>query len=221
MGKANSKLRKTSKFYKKHKDLNSRKKGHLQTKRHSSNHNLVKLLKTFNSSTFNLEPDEFKVLAKRRKTLPKEFFPGEIEHIEDIQPGLCSPGQTQITIAFESRTLNLQNLTNGFGKIYNERDALNLIYYGSKAGSVMQSRLDYFPELKLKNIYVDEDGLRLENPYIYDEYVHYILNVSKSCFRQLIFKFILTRLECCSNQRSIQKRASRNRSGEILWVGNL
>lgn len=199
MGSSNSKSSAKKDLYKPHKPINSRSKGSLKTLRHSGDHNLLKLLKIFNTSSFNTNSNEFKILTKRSKSLPNEFFSGELYKIEEVEPGFCAPSMTEITVSFDSRTLNLHSLTKEYQKIYKEKDAISLLYFVAKAGNVMQSRLDYFPELKLKNIYIDDNGLKLENPYIYDEYIHYILQVSY--FFTLLF-FIL-KLEYCQNQRII------------------
>lgn len=170
------------KQYKKYKPLTSKKRGKIQTYRHKSNLNLIKLFKTYNSNTFNVEPEEIKMMTKRSKSLPKEFFGVSVVGFEEVNPGICSPAYAQMNLCFESRTLNLENLVNEFGKIYNEKQALDLMYFAAKAGSVMQSRLDYFPEVRLKLFCVDAGGLRIENLYLYDEYVEYILQVSPMIF---------------------------------------
>ena len=94
---------------------------------------------------------------------------------------------------FTASSQTLERLITREGNFGSEESAFALLYFIAKQGSKLQDLLEFFPKVHLQDIFVDDDGLRLMNPYVYDAYIE--------CSFRVFFIFLIS--VNCADPREI------------------
>ena len=164
--------------------------GEMQIYKHKDNHNMLKLKKSYNSNFFGISIPEITYLAKRVQSLPEGVLQCEVQSHFALNPTIYSQKDSVMEVLYDSRTLSLRSIVSIYGKSYPETAGINLLYFIGVNGAKLEERLDYFPKLDLDCIFIDEEGLKLENPYLHEHYIKEIVDVSPDFWKKFKHWFL-------------------------------
>ena len=112
-------------------------------------------------------------LSKQMHNLPKKIFKASLTEFEQADEG---PDIAAIVV-YDVGSWSLEDVIEERGAGFEEQLGFSLMMILAKIGSELQDKLNFFPRVTNKEIFLTEEGLKVMNPYIHDNYTANIVEV--------------------------------------------